>query len=230
MSMDAGFQGISADLLLGAPGQDLGRAAEDALSLAAMGIEHISVYMLDLDKDCPLKAQAESGVAELPLDDQVAETYMDIQERLPSLGLHQYEISNYSRPGCQSLHNLRYWQRRPYLGLGPSAASQAGALRWAEAENVEAWLGQAPAPEIQRLTAEESLAEIPLLALRTSNGVAWRGLAAHADTLGLGGLAKKWEKELDPFVDGGLLEWRGEALRLTARGMLLSNSVFQVFV
>jgi oxygen-independent coproporphyrinogen-3 oxidase len=230
MCMDAGFRRISADLLLGAPGQDLGRIAEDALSLAGMGLEHLSVYMLDLDKDCPMKSQIESGLLELPPDGQVCDAYMELQKGLPSFGLIQYEISNHSRPGCQSIHNLRYWQRRPYLGLGPSAASQIGNLRWTEAEGVSAWIDGASEPEIQRLSPEESLAEIPLLALRMSEGVAWRDLNALAEAQGLRGLAQRWEEELEPFIARGLLEWQGENLRLTAEGMLLSNSVFRVFV
>jgi len=230
MCRDAGFNRISADLLVGVPGQYLERTLDDVDCLVEAGVEHLSVYLLDIDKQCPLKSQVDSGLLELPTEDQVAETYQTLQKHLPQLGLIPYEISNYSRPGCHSMHNVRYWWRQPYLGLGPSAAGNIGNLRWMEDQDVAKWINGLGEPEIQLLTLEESLAEIPLLALRMHDGVNWRYLSELAVLQGLSGLVENWERELMPFISSGLLQREGENMRLTPEGMLMSNQIFQVFV
>jgi oxygen-independent coproporphyrinogen-3 oxidase len=230
MCKDAGFGRISADLLLGAPGQQLGRIFDDAACLAGAGAEHLSIYMLDLDKQCPMKAQLDDGFLTLPPDGLIAETYLELQARLPLIGMYPYEICNCSRPGCRSIHNTRYWQRRPYLGVGPGAASNIGNLRWKENENIVEWVNGAGKPEAQSLTPEESLAEIPLLALRMHDGADWQMLRRLAESQGLAWLVQKWENELAPFIDRGFVQWDGGSMRLTHEGMVVGNQIFQVFV
>jgi oxygen-independent coproporphyrinogen-3 oxidase len=186
--------------------------------------------MLDLDKPCPMKAQIEASLLELPPDEDVADAYQALREHLPSIGLQPYEISNFARPGRHSAHNVRYWRRRPYLGLGPGAASQMGNLRWTEPESVSDWIKGTGAADIQYMGPSEALAEIPLLGLRMSEGVDWAALRESAETQGLDGLVKKWEKELTPLIDLGVLERDGQYLRLTPRGAPLGNQAFRVFV
>jgi len=226
----AGFERISADLMVGVPGQCLDGVLEDAERLIQAGAEHLSIYLLDLDKNCPMKARVASGRLVLPSDDEVADVFEALQSGLPRMGLEPYEISNYAVPGQESIHNTRYWERRPYLGLGPSAASQLGKWRWTEGSAIQAWAeGTAPI-EREELGPAESLAEIPLLGLRMHHGVDWTDLRLRAEELGLLGLLRTWERELEPFVLNGLLEAEGRRLRLTNRGRLLSNAVLQVFV
>ena len=230
---EAGFGRINADLLLGTPGQRLERVLDDAESLIEAGVEHLSIYLLDLDKPCSLKSQIDSGGIKLPEDGLVADAYQALQEYLPKLGFIQYEISNYSRAGRHSIHNMRYWHRLPYLGLGPGAASNIGNIRWSESENIEKWIRAEANQDVQILTPEESLAEIPLLGLRTHSGVDWKTLVRAAESRGLSKLISKWESALTPYITSGLLhqdDGIGRTLRLTAKGMLLSNLVFQVFV
>lgn len=226
----AGFRRISADLMIGVPGQDLARVVSDARRLAAAGASHLSIYMLDLDKACPLKAQVEAGSFTLPSDDEVAETFEALQEELPDLGLTAYEISNYAQPGEESLHNTRYWERRPYLGVGPSAASHLGPWRWTEGGDIQEWLRGTSAREVQKLCAAEALAEIPLLGLRMLRGIDWEGLRSKAAGLELLPLVEAWEQELKPFFRHGLLTREGTRLRFTRKGLLLSNAVLEVFV
>ncbi|MDR0498108.1 MAG: radical SAM family heme chaperone HemW [Holophagales bacterium] len=230
MCGDAGYNRISADLLIGVPEQHLEDVMRDAACLIEAGVEHLSIYLLDLDKQCRLKSQIDNGLLELPTDDQVAETYQALQKQLPHLGFIPYEISNYSRPGHHSAHNIRYWQRRPYIGIGPSAASNIGNLRWTENEDIPNWINGFNEPEIQLLSPEESLAEIPLLALRMHSGINWRILRELAEAKGLGCLIQNWENELAPFIRHGLLQQEGENLCLTSEGMLVSNQIFQIFV
>jgi len=230
MCLNAGFERVSVDLLLGAPGQCLSRVLDDADRLIESGAEHLSVYMLDLDKPCRMKAQIEAGALELPPDEYIANAHQALHGHLSSNGFPQYEISNFSRPGRHSMHNVRYWQRRPYLGLGPSAASNIGYHRWTECENIPDWIGGTGATDVQRLEPSEALAEVPLLGLRMSQGVDWPALRELARAQGLHDLVEKWEKELAPLTGQDLLEWDSERLRLTQKGVLLGNHVFQVFV
>ena len=226
----AGFTRISADLMVGIPGQDLPRVLGDARTLAAQGANHMSVYLLDLDKACALRAQVATGKLTLPTEDEAADVFEALQEELPRLGLQPYEISNYAAPGQESRHNNRYWERRPYLGLGPSAASQLGDLRWTESNIIHAWIEDRGALDTQELDAAEALAEIPLLGLRMHRGVDWEALRARGQALNLLPLVEAWEAQLAPFLQHGLLAREGARLRFTPRGMLLSNGVLQIFV
>lgn len=226
----AGFQRLSADLMVGIPGQDLDRVLGDAAALVEAGATHLSVYLLDLDKACPLKAQVERGALALPDENAVADMFEALQTELPRLGLPGYEISNYARPGEESRHNLRYWERRPYLGLGPSAASHLGPWRWTECPVLPAWIEGRGTPDVQELGLDEELAEIPLLGLRLHRGVDWVGLRARAATLDRLDLVERWEAQLTPFRTHGLLAWDGDRLRLTPQGMVVSNGILQLFV
>jgi oxygen-independent coproporphyrinogen-3 oxidase len=230
MAQEAGFHRLSADLMVGIPGQDLERVLSDARTLVAAGATHLSVYMLDLDKNCPLKAQVEAGRLQLPSEDEVADVFEALQAELPKLGLEPYEISNYAMPGEASIHNSRYWERRPYLGLGPSAASHLDRWRWTESGVIQAWAEAHGRAEVQELDAAGELAEVPLLGLRMHRGVDWEELQARAAMLDLQHLVDGWEVALKPFLKHGLLEREGAILRFTNRGLLLSNAVLEVFV
>jgi len=230
MCKNAGFSRISADLLLGTPGQTPSRVLDNVRRLVEGRVEHLSIYMLDLDKECPLKSQVENGDIELPDDGLVADSYLALSEFVQSLGLAHYEISNFSFPGRESAHNCRYWLRLPYLGLGSSAASNIGGIRWTENESPAEWTKGQAEQESCRLSPKESLAEIGMLGLRMSQGINWGKLRRRANSLGFAHIVDAWESELKPFLGRGLLQRDGENLRLTAKGMLLSNQVLMVFV
>ena len=226
----AGFARVSADLMVGIPGQRLERVLQDARTLVEADASHLSIYLLDLDKACPLRAQVDAGRLALPTEDEVADVFEALQAQLPLLGLEPYEVSNYARPGQESVHNSRYWERRPYLGLGPSAASQLGHWRWTESGVITAWAEDRGKADLQELDAAEALAEIPLLALRMHRGVDWEALRARAAALNLTPLVDGWEAQLRPFLAGGILVKEGAVLRFTPRGMLVSNGVLEMFV
>lgn len=229
-AMDAGFARRSGDLMVGIPGQDLERVLSDAKRMVDTGLEHLSVYLLDLDKTCPLKAEVEAGRCALPTEDAVAEVFEALQEELPRMGLPGYEISNYARPGAESQHNSRYWERRPYLGLGPSAASHLGAFRWTESGNLPAWADGRGEAEVQELDAAEQLAEIPLLGLRQHKGVDWAEVRRLGEVHGLNPLVDSWEARLRDYSQKELVAFEADRVRLTARGMLVSNGVLEMFV
>lgn len=230
LARQAGFQRRSGDLMVGIPGQDLSKVLDDARRMVATGLEHMSIYLLDLDKNCPLKAEVDAGRLALPSEDDVATIFEALQVELPRLGLAPYEISNYAREGAESRHNSRYWERRPYLGIGPSAASHLGDFRWTEEGNIPAWADGRASAEVQELDAAEALAEIPLLGLRMHRGVDWAALREAAETKNLLPLVDAWESQLAPFERGGLVIREGRNMRLSPRGMLLSNGILSTFV
>jgi oxygen-independent coproporphyrinogen-3 oxidase len=226
----AGFSRRSGDLMVGIPGQDLHRVLSDAKTMIATGLEHMSIYLLDLDKACPLKAEVDAGRLALPSEDEVAEVFEALQTELPALGLPGYEISNYAKPGAESRHNRRYWERRPYLGLGPSAASHLGSLRFTESGVLPAWLEGRGEFEITELDTAEALGEVPLLGLRLHQGIDWSALRQRAARERLLPLVDGWESHLRRYAKEGLVAWEGERVRLTPRGMLMSNGILQLFV
>ena len=223
----AGFDRISADLMVGLPTQNLDRVLGDAAALIGAGASHMSVYLLDLDKACPLKAEVDAGRLALPDEDAVATVFEALQTELPRLGLAPYEISNYGEP---SKHNLRYWKRRPYLGIGPSAASQLASLRWTEEGNIPAWSQGRAGVELQELSEAEAFSELPLLGLRLHEGMDWDALRAQSDARNLRPLFDAWDTAMDRFATHGLVAAEGPRRRLTERGMLLSNQILQTFV
>ena len=226
----AGFRRRSADLMVGIPGQTLSKVIEDARVLAGTGVDHLSIYLLDLDKACPLRAEIDAGRLTLPSEDEVADVFEALQEELPRLGLAPYEISNYAHPGAESIHNTRYWERRPYLGLGPSAASQLGNRRWTESGIIPAWTEGRGEFDVQELDAVEILSEIPLLGLRMHRGVDWGALRSLAEELHLRPLCDAWESRLRSLEKEGLTVWSEERVHLSARGMLMSNGILEMFV
>ena len=226
----AGFQRRSADLMVGIPGQSLSKVLADVRTLAGTGVEHLSVYLLDLDKACPLRAEIDAGRLALPAEDEVADVFEALQVELPRLGLAPYEISNYAAPGAASIHNSRYWERRPYLGLGPSAASQLDDCRWTETGIIQAWTEGRGQLDFQELDAAEILAEIPLLGLRMHRGLDWQALRLRAEGLNLRPLCDAWEARLRALAREGLTVWEDGRVSLSARGMLLSNGILGMFV
>ena len=136
----------------------------------------------------------------------------------------------HGRPGAESRHNTRYWLRRPYLGIGPSAASHAGRLRWTESPILPAWVEGRGETERQELDDAEDLAELPLLGFRRHEGVDWQAVRAEGARRNLSPLVDSWEAAIAPCFRAGLVVADGPRWRLTSKGMLLGNAVFQIFV
>jgi oxygen-independent coproporphyrinogen-3 oxidase len=173
------FPRVSADWIIG-PG--VGRAAllAELDEAVACGVEHVSLYILEIHAGTAMAARVSSGAVKLPPDSHVEKLYLAAIERLAAHGLHQYEVANFARPGAESRHNRGYWQRRPWLGLGPGAHAAWGRCRRANHDRVEAWLGdlaqgRLPEASVDTLTVEARRLERVVLALRTRDGVplAW---------------------------------------------------------
>ncbi len=240
----AGIANLNVDLIAGLAGQTSASWEESLNVLVDSGVPHASVYMLEVDEDSRLGREMLSGGkryhAELvPTDDTIAQMYTRAIERLGQAGLAQYEISNFCRPGFQSRHNLRYWQRRPYLGLGLDASSMLRAARGAKDESEPGYVlrstttselkgylaGQGPA-ETAWLSPARQHEEAWFLGLRLNQGVE---VSALEREFGAPTVARAMHV-VSRLGDDKLLESDGCRVRLTALGRMLSNDVFQEFL
>ncbi len=219
----AGIRSINIDLIAGLSAQTESSWRESLEWIKRLAPEHVSVYMLEVDEDSRLGKEmllggVRYGAMDTPGEDATAEFYEIAVERLAALGIPRYEISNFARPGFESRHNLKYWKLEPYVGFGADAHSFDGRERWANADSVEAYLDTAAAHR-RGSVSEAHNDEKLFLGLRMSAGIR--------------PTADEWQRFAEPirrFVDDGLLEASDGALRLTERGVLLSNEVFQEFL
>ena len=218
----AGITNYNIDLIAGLAGQSLASWRESLDWIARLSPPHVSVYMLEIDDDSRLGREkllggVRYGAGNLPSDGETADMYEIAVDRLEELGVRRYEISNFARPGFESTHNLKYWRLEPYVGFGADAHSFDGALRWQNVESPVDYVEQASA---SALTQPANLMEEKFfVGLRLSAGIRptpqeWR----------------RFESPIRRFVDDGLLEATADTLRLTRRGVLLSNEVFQEFI
>ncbi len=178
MLRKAGIENIALDLMYGIPTQSL-RSWEDSLPEAiSLGPQHVSCYALSYEYGTPLEADLRAGRLREVDDETQREMYYLAIEKLASVGLQQYEISNFAHPSNRSRHNLTYWRNQPYLGLGPSACSYLDGQRRTNAPDLDAYLQclcgerpETPPATIERLTARPAMAETLMLALRLTDGV-----------------------------------------------------------
>ena len=238
----AGIRNINLDLIAGLAGQTFASWQESLDALIGAGVPHASVYMLEVDEDSRLGREMLAGGvryhAELvPNDDAIARMYTQAIDSLATAGLAQYEISNFCLPGFASRHNLRYWQRRPYLGLGLDASSMLRAPRSSRAEipnvlrattsdDLTAYLGASQPLETTWHSPASQLEEAWFLGLRLNAGVRVADLQSE---FGLSAVTPALEV-VSRLAEEGLLLSEGGVVRLTARGQLLSNDVFQEFL
>jgi oxygen-independent coproporphyrinogen-3 oxidase len=234
----AGIANLNVDLIAGLAGQTFASWEESLAVLVECGVPHASVYMLEVDEDSRLGREMLAGGARyhaelVPADDAIARMYERALERLEEAGLAQYEISNFSRPGFASRHNLRYWERRPYLGLGLDASSALNAtgdegylLRATNGDDLKEYLEGSARPEAAWLSMDRQFEEAWFLGLRLNAGV---GLDAMRADFGEERVAAAIEV-VERMVADGLLSSEGKRVQLTPRGRLLSNDVFQMFL
>ncbi len=218
---DAGIQNCNIDLIAGLSGQTEASWRESLDWIERLGPAHVSVYMLEVDEDSRLGKEmmlggVRYGAGDTPGDDQTAAFYETAVERLAAMGIVRYEISNFARPGFESRHNLKYWRLEPYAGFGADAHSFDGRVRTQNPESVEEYLKPR---NCDRQGAEALADERFFVGLRLTAGI-----RPTADEW------RRFERPIQCFVDAGLLETQDGVLRLTKRGVLLSNEVFQEFL
>lgn len=213
----AGFENISCDLMIGTPAQTIDSLITSAHDIASLGASHISCYMLKIEEGTPYDCeQIRNSAAD---DDGVSDMYLALCKELSGLGYHRYEISNFSKPGYESRHNLKYWRLDDYIGFGPSAHSYFGGRRFYVPDGIGDYISS---PLQQDETEDESpdmLEEYVMLSLRLSEGMSLKKLAS------LGGDREAVIRKIMPLQNAGLVKLDNGAVILTDRGALVSNSV-----
>ena len=245
----AGFDEISIDLMLGLPKQTAESWRATLETAVSFPIRHISVYMLELDEQSQLLTRDTQGKPFIPGDDLVADLYAETIDFLGRRGVKQYEISNFARTGSASRHNLKYWRRIPVYGFGLGSHSFDGRFRYANVREIEDYCrrvesGLSTLAWRSEVTEKQAIEETFFLGLRLTDGVDLRSAADGFDGFnGSNGskdavvdfLAERG-KILEEFRAGGLLDFNStdlsdlSRLRLTVKGMLLSNEVLEYFI
>lgn len=219
----SGTGNFNIDLIAGLPGQTERTWRESLDWVERLAPEHVSVYMFELDTDSRLGAEmlsggARYGAGDMPPEDTVAEFYERAVERLEGCGIRRYEISNFARPGFESLHNLKYWRLEPYAGFGADAHSFDGRVRRQNAESAAGYVARGAEPCVESRAAAPA-EERFFVGLRLSEGIRLEEEER-----------RRFAAPIRKFLDAGLLEAADGRLRLTARGVLLSNEVLQEFL
>jgi oxygen-independent coproporphyrinogen-3 oxidase len=230
-----GFRALSLDLIFGAPSQTLAMLDADLDALVAAAPSHVSAYELTLEPGTPFGAAAARGRLALPDEDVVATMLARVEARLGDAGYGRYEISSYARPGCEAVHNRRYWERRPVLGLGmgavstdPPDAAHAHGVRRANPRELARYLADpVGCGEVEVLSPETARGEAIFLALRTARGVDASRFAAE-----FGAPPRRFfDREIERLRRDDLLgEEESGDLWLTPRGRMIADSVFEAFV
>jgi oxygen-independent coproporphyrinogen-3 oxidase len=230
---NAGFGRIGIDLIFGVPGQTEEQWNNTLETATSLNPEHISAYSLSLDEGSQWYRDAKEGRREPPDDDTTANMYDRAIQFLTSHGYHQYEISNFCIPGHECRHNINYWDRGEYLGLGPGAWSFIGNSRWANIADVEQYAYRLrngimvhDHDRVESVNGEQAALEKLFLGLRKTSGV---DLADYGSLFGGGALDSLLSRIGDLERDGLVAIQKG-TLVLTGRGMLLSNKVLSRFI
>lgn len=235
----AGIGSFNIDLIAGLPHQTRESWLQSLEACLAVDAPHVSVYMLEVDEDSRLGRELIAGGSRyhahfVPDEELTTELYGTAVERLNAAGISQYEISNFARTGQQSQHNLKYWTRLPYLGFGVDAHSflplaipgDIDGVRFATPDSLEAYLSSTAPPSVAPVSRQQAREEAFFVGLRLNRGIELNELQARY------GRSERARRAIAELSEAGLLEHdlSSDVVRLTARGRLLSNEVFERFL
>lgn len=228
---DAGFDNLSLDLIYAIPGRKLSRWEDMLERVLDLGTEHLSFYGLTLDVNTPMGEACARGKIAQVNQDQAAAEYEIVSSFLSPTYFRQYEISNWSSAGAESIHNLIYWRRSEYLGLGAGAHSFIDSRRSANTDNLDEYIkiidsGICPVSDSEFIDDRTALAESIILGLRLNEGVdiSKIGMQFNLDIL------KEFATEIAELTGYDLLKINDGKMKLTERGRLLGNEVFIRFL
>ena len=212
----AGINNISLDVMLGVQEQTMKSLDETLDFCIASGATHVSAYMLKIEEGTPYYKKKNS--LKLPDDDEVADMYLAMSEKLRTDGFEHYEISNFARHGYEGKHNLKYWNCEEYLGLGPSAHSFIDGKRFFYPRDIEYFKnGGEPISDGNGGNEEEYI----MLRLRLKNGIVFKDFEKRFGKSFPQDIIKKTEK----FIKNDLMKCDEKTIALTEKGFLLSNSI-----
>jgi putative oxygen-independent coproporphyrinogen III oxidase len=227
----AGFDNVSLDLMMWLPAQRVSDWLESVDAAIALRPDHLSLYLLEIYPNAPLKDDmARARWSQAP-DDDAATMYLEAMARLEDAGLEQYEISNVARQGRRSRHNLKYWTDGEWLGFGCGAHSTRGGSRWRNISSTTEYIetivaGASTSVDRRQLTAAERLGDAMFTGLRLVDGIDTNAIQTRYGV----DVWRRFGADLEPFVEAGCLRREGSRLHLTRQGMLIAHEVMTVFV
>ena len=243
LAREKGFSNINVDLISAIPGQTTESWKRTIEAVACLMPEHISAYSLIIEEGTPFYEIYSEGSKEgeyppLPDEEEDRKIYKMTGEILKGYGYHRYEISNYARPGYECRHNLGYWERKEYLGLGLGAASLIGECRFRNTSDMAKYIriygnadpdknrNEEAAEEFEKLSVQDQMEEYMFLGLRKMEGVS---AARFADLFSME-MGSVYAGTIRKLTEEGLLESGNGRVRLTERGIDVSNYVFSEFL
>lgn len=227
---EAGFTNINVDLMSAIPGQTLESYEDTLRKVADLEPEHISAYSLIIEEGTPFYERYGEGrhAEELPDEDTERQMYVRTREILEDYGYHRYEISNYAKDGYECRHNLGYWDRTEYLGLGAGASSLMDHIRWKEPDHIGPSTGLVleEREDFTRLSRKDEMEEFMFLGLRKIKGVSEQDFYKSFKV----SMDEEYKDNIENLIKEGLLVREGDRIRLTARGIDLSNYALSQFL
>jgi oxygen-independent coproporphyrinogen III oxidase len=224
-----GFGNINVDLMFGLPGQTMEDWKESLHKIAELDPEHISCYSLIIEEGTEFYRRYEEGNLQLPGEETERDMYRYTLEFLEQKGYIQYEISNFSKPGKESRHNLIYWNLEEYIGCGAGAHSFVDGVRFSNPSGIAEYIDSMKskgAREVHRNTAQDTMSEFMFMGLRKIRGIE---TAEFRERFGED-IYKVYGDVIKKFEGRGLLVAEGGRIRLTGKGIELSNSVMCEFI
>ena len=226
----AGFDNISIDLIYALPGQTMDQVKENVAKAIDLDIPHMSLYSLILENHTVFMNRMRRGKLPLPKEELEAEMFEYIIEELEKAGFEHYEISNFSKPGFQSRHNLVYWDNAEYYGLGAGASGYVDGISYKNHGPIRHYLeaveaGKARITE-EPLTLEEKMEEELFLGLRKKTGVS---KARFEEKFGVS-FDQRYGQVVASLTEQGLLVPDDKQVRMTKRGLFLGDTVAEKFI
>lgn len=227
----AGFDNLSIDLMFGLPTQTLEKFEQSIDKALALQVEHVSAYGLQVEPKTIFYNRMRQGNLQLPSEESEVSMFELLIHKMTTNGFHHYEISNFSKSGNESKHNLTYWNNEDYYGIGAGAHSYVNGVRRRNAGPIKHYMNDIsetnfPYVEEMKVTEQEKIEEELFLGLRKREGVSKRVFYEKYKRA----LDEMYGEIIADLVEKDLLEADGDWIRLTDKGVFLGNEVFQAFL
>lgn len=224
------FKNINADVMFNIPGQTIDDINNTITQLIEKDIKHISFYSLKLEKGTPMYTLERNKKIIMPEEDDEREMYYVGRNIMEKHNLFQYEISNFAVKGYECKHNLKYWNQEEYIGIGPSAHSFLGSMRFNNPSDVIEYIGNSEDEIFERniqeiMDKKELIFEYIILRLRLTEGLRFVDFKNKFSI----DFKETYAEQIDYLTKNNLFELDNDAVRLTKRGMDISNYVFEQF-
>ena len=226
----AGFDNISIDLIYALPGQTMEQVKDNVAKAIALDIPHMSLYSLILENHTVFMNRMRRGKLPLPKEEVEAEMFEYIIAELENAGFEHYEISNFSKPGFESRHNLMYWDNAEYFGIGAGASGYVNGVRYKNHGPIRHYMKAVEASNArineEHLSQREQMEEEMFLGLRKKSGVSIRRFEEKFVT----SFEELYGQVVKDLCNQGLLQVEGQQIRMTKKGLFLGDTVAERFI